>query len=250
MTNDTEAREVALIVGGTSDIGHATALAFACNGYVVKVAGRDLERLRRNADDVALRAGSPVSVHYLDILDTTAFPEFVASFSRLPDVVVCVVGVLGEQNRSERNLEEAISVIRVNYEGPALLLGEFANRLCVRGSGTLIGVSSVAGDRGRASNYVYGSAKAGFSSYLSGLRGRLAKSGVHVMTVKPGFVNTRMTEGMSLPKALTVEPRAVGEAIVRGIQRRADVIYVSKIWWIIMNVINMIPEPIFKRLRL
>ncbi len=119
--------------------------------------------------------------------------------------------------------------MRANYVGPALFLGEVANRMERRGSGTIIGVSSVAGERGRATNYVYGSAKAGFTAFLSGLRSRLTKTGVHVVTVKPGFVATRMTEGMKLPPLLTAQPEEVAVAVLRSELRRSDIIYVRRI---------------------
>jgi short-subunit dehydrogenase len=119
-----------------------------------------------------------------------------------------------------------------------------------RGSGTIIGISSVAGERGRASNYVYGAAKAGFTAFLSGLRNRLAAKGVRVITVKPGFVATRMTEGMKLPPRLTAQPEEVAAAILAATSRRFDVTYVRPIWWLIMAIIRLIPEPVFKKLKL
>ena len=140
--------------------------------------------------------------------------------------------------------------MRTNYVGPALLMGALAERFEQRGSGVLVGVSSVAGERGRASNYVYGSAKAGLTAFLSGLRNRLAHSGVHVVTVKPGFVRTRMTDGMDLPAWLTAKPQEVAKAVVQAIRRRRDVIYVYRLWRLLMLIIRAIPEPMFKRLRL
>jgi NAD(P)-dependent dehydrogenase (short-subunit alcohol dehydrogenase family) len=114
-----------------------------------------------------------------------------------------------------------------------------------------VGVSSVAGDRGRGSNYIYGAAKAGFTAFLSGLRNRLAPAGIRVVTVKPGFVRTRMTAGMKLPPLLTAEPQEVGNAIFAAAEKRGrDVIYVRPIWRVVMTVIGLIPERIFKRLRL
>jgi decaprenylphospho-beta-D-erythro-pentofuranosid-2-ulose 2-reductase len=130
---------------------------------------------------------------------------------------------------------------------PALILGLFAERFLARGGGTIVGVSSVAGDRGRASNYVYGSAKAGLSAFLSGLRSRMAKQGVHVVTVKPGFARTRMTEGINLPRLLTAEPGEVAEAIKRSIISRKNEIYVRPIWSAIMFIIRSAPEFIFKK---
>jgi short-subunit dehydrogenase len=117
-----------------------------------------------------------------------------------------------------------------------------------RGYGTIIAISSVAGDRGRAKNYIYGSAKAGFTAFLSGLRNRLAKKGVRIITVKPGFVNTSMTAGMILPKALTAEPQEVARAVFNAMARGKDVVYVRKIWRPIMIIICAIPERVFKKL--
>ena len=138
--------------------------------------------------------------------------------------------------------------MRSNYVGPALLLGGLAELFEQRGSGTLVGVSSVAGERGRADNYVYGSAKAGFTAFLSGLRNRCASSGVHVVTVKPGFVRTRMTDGMELPEKLTATPDEVAAATLKAIRHRRDVIYVRRIWRGIMFVVRAMPERVFKRL--
>ena len=222
--------KILLVLGGTSDIGRATARVFATRGWTVQLAGRDLEALQREADDIGARSGTTVTTHRIDILDTKSFPAFIDILPSLPDAVVSVVGLFGEQARGEIDLDYATTIIRSNYEGPALILGLFAERFLARGSGTIVGVSSVAGDRGRASNYVYGSAKAGLSAFLSGLRNRMAKHGVHVVTVKPGFVRTRMTEGMKLPGPLTAEPDEVAEAIRHSIINQKDQIYVRTIW--------------------
>ena len=240
-----------LLVGGTSDIGRATALRYAAAGWRVLLAARNADAARRNADDAAARTGAVVSVHTLDVLETAGFPGFIDALPVLPDTVVCVVGELGDQRRAETDAEHASIVLRTNFEGPALLFGLLAERFLARGSGTLVGVSSVAGDRGRASNYVYGAGKAGFTAFLSGLRNRLAPAGIRVVTVKPGFVRTRMTAGMKLPPLLTAEPAEVGEAIFKAAEtRRGDIVYVRGIWRMVMTVIALIPEPIFKRLRL
>jgi hypothetical protein len=169
----------------------------------------------------------------------------------LPDTVICVAGELGDQRSAETDPGLASRILRANFEGPALLLGLFAERFAERGSGTIVGVSSVAGDRGRATNYVYGSAKAGFTAYLSGLRNRLARQGVRVLTVKPGFVRTRMTAGMKLPDRLTAEPQEVGQAIYRAAEvSPKDVLYVRAIWRPVMAVIRSIPEAIFKKMKI
>jgi short-subunit dehydrogenase len=137
--------------------------------------------------------------------------------------------------------------VRTNYEGPALLTGLLANRFAQRGSGTIVGLSSVAGERGRASNYTYGSAKAGYTAFLSGLRNRLAAHGVHVITVLPGFMATRMTEGMELPKRLTASPQAAAQAVFTAVSKKRDVIFIKPVWRMIMVIIRALPEAIFKK---
>jgi hypothetical protein len=240
-----------LLIGGTSDIGRATALSFAQKGWRVLLAARNEAEAQRNADDIAARTRASVSVHHLNVLDTEELASFIDGLPALPDTAVCVVGELGDQTRAQSDLQHAAAVMRTNFEAPALLLGILAERFVARGSGTIVGVSSVAGDRGRGSNYVYGAAKAGFTAFLSGLRNRLAPLGIHVVTVKPGFVRTRMTAGMKLPPLLTAEPGEVGEAIYRSAEAgRGDVIYVRRIWRLVMGIIGAIPERIFKRLRL
>jgi decaprenylphospho-beta-D-erythro-pentofuranosid-2-ulose 2-reductase len=237
-----------LILGATSHIGFATAGYFAANGWNVCLAARDEAALKRNAADIAARSGTDVPIRKLDILDTASFDRFVEDLPQLPDTVVCVIGLFGDQRSGETDLAQGSIIMRTNFEGPALLLGCFAEAFVKRKSGTIIGVSSVAGDRGRASNYIYGSAKAGFTAFLSGLRNRLARSDVHVVTVKPGFVDTRMTAGMKLPRALTARPEEVAAAIFRANQKKPNVVYVRRIWFFIMSIVVSLPEPLFKRI--
>ena len=237
-----------LVLGGTSDIGRATALVFAQRGWAIQLAGRDAVALRREVDDITARTSVSVTAHSFDVLQTGSFPAFVDALPSLPDAVICFVGMLGDQRRSENELDYATIVMRSNYEGPSLILGLFAERFLVRGAGTIVGVSSVAGDRGRASNYVYGSAKAAFTEFLSGLRNRCAKHGVHVVTVKPGYVKTRMTESMKLPAALVCSPEVVGIAILNAITTGKDIIYVKGLWRCIMMVIRLLPERLFKNM--
>jgi decaprenylphospho-beta-D-erythro-pentofuranosid-2-ulose 2-reductase len=239
-----------LVLGGTSDIGAAIARFYVKQGWQIQLAGRDLASLEREADDINARMKVSVTVHKFDVLDTSSFAAFLDSLPTLPDAVVCVVGVLGDQSCAESDLDHSTLVMRTNYEGPSLILGECANRFQARGYGTIVGVSSVAGDRGRASNYVYGSAKAGFSAFLSGLRNRLASEAVHVLTVKPGFVRTKMTKGMKLPRALTTEPSIVAKKIYDATQSGRNIIYVRPVWQIIMMAIVLVPEAIFKKMRL
>lgn len=238
-----------LIVGGTSDMGLAIARIYAAKGWRVALAGRNVAELERNAQDLQTRSGAEVPVLKLDVRELDI--AFVRQLEPVPDTVISVVGFLGDQARAEHDIGHAAEVIRTNFEGPALLLGAFAERMKLRRSGTLVGVGSVAGDRGRRSNYVYGAAKAGFAAFLSGLRNRLAEDGVHVVTVKPGFVRTKMTAGMKLPGAITANPDEVGRAVYRAAEmNKADVIYIRPVWAVIMGIIRNIPERIFKKMKL
>lgn len=240
-----------LILGGTSDIGRAIALAYAAAGWHVVLAARDRAATDRNARDIAVRSVGGVEVVTFDVLESDSVRTLLDRFKEFPDTVVSVVGMLGEQKRAEGDSAHARDIMRTNFEGPALLLAEVANRMLARGHGTIIGVSSVAGERGRASNYVYGSAKAGFTAFLSGLRNRLSGTKVRVVTVKPGFVRTKMTEGLALPPLITADPGEVGRAVYRAAAvRPRDVIYVRPIWYLIMAAIRGMPEAAFKRLRL
>ncbi|WP_298245133.1 SDR family oxidoreductase [uncultured Bradyrhizobium sp.] len=242
-------RKSVLVLGGSSDIGRAAARAFAKAGYDVGLAGRDVAALEPDAADLRARYNAEVDLHQFDVLDTASFDGFIAGLPALPDVVISIVGLLGLQQNAESDLAHATAIMRSNYEGPALILGLFADKFLARGSGTIVGVSSVAGDRGRASNYVYGSAKAGFSAFLSGLRARASRGGVHVVTVKPGFVRTKMTEGMKLIGPLTVEAPVVGDAILAAVENKTDVVYVSGKWRLVMLIIKALPEAVFKKLK-
>lgn len=247
-----ETGKTLLLIGATSGIGRSCALAYARAGWSIELTGRNIEAAERDADDIRTRTGAKVGLHHLDILASDGFHSFFERLRVLPDTVICVVGALGEQGRAERDLAHAAMVMRTNFEGPALFLGLVAERFAARGRGTIVGVSSVAGDRGRASNYVYGAAKAGLTAFLSGLRNRMAAAGVRVITVKPGFVRTTMTAGMKLPPMLTAEPDEVAEAIYRAAEDGGarDVLYIRRLWQPIMLAIRSIPEPIFKRLSL
>lgn len=231
-------------------MGLAIAHRYAKAGYSVMLAARNVDTLKTDKADIEVRHKVGVTLHELDILDSHSFAGFVASLPQLPDTAVNVVGYMGDQPTSEKDTAAATIVMRSNYEGPSLLLGVLAQAFEKRGSGTLIGVSSVAGLRGRASNYVYGSAKAGYTAFLSGLRNRLARKGVHVLTVLPGFVATRMTEGMDLPKPLTTTPQVVAEAVFNAARKGRNVIYVKSVWWLVMMVIRHLPEFVFKKTNL
>jgi NAD(P)-dependent dehydrogenase (short-subunit alcohol dehydrogenase family) len=236
-----------LILGARSDIGRALARAYAARGASVILAGRgDLEADRR---DLELRADASVRGVSFDVIDGSP-DAFFDALGEVPGTVIMVAGLLGDQQQSAADDASATAVIDTNYGGPARYLLAAARRMAQVPGGCIIGISSVAGERGRGSNFIYGSAKAGLTAFLSGLRNAHAKSGLHVMTVKPGFVATRMTQGMKLPPPLTAQPEQVADAIVRAQERRRDVIYVLPRWQLIMAIIRAIPERIFKRLSL
>ena len=239
-----------LILGARSDIGMAIAHRFAQDGHPVQLAARCVDTLEADCADIALRYGVDVTLHEFDALDTASHGAFVDALPDLPVTAVCTVGYMGNQLENEKDLQAAVQVMRSNYEGPASILAELANRFAHNGGGTLVGISSVAGDRGRATNYVYGSAKAGFTAFLSGLRNRLASNGVHVVTVLPGFVATKMTQAMDLPARLTAQPQEVADAVFAAVEKKKNVIYVRSVWWLIMAIIRNVPEAIFKKLKL
>ena len=239
-----------LILGARSDIAMAVVHRFAKGGYDIQLAARNSESLGADKSDIELRYQVAVTLHEFDALDIVSHDSFVDALPQLPAVALCAVGYMREQAENERDVQAAAQVMRSNFEGPSSILAVLANRFEQRGSGTLVGISSVAGERGRATNYVYGSAKAGFTAFLSGLRNRLAKNGVHVVTVLPGFVATKMTEGMDLPTRLTAQPEEVAKAVFKAVKRTKNTIYIKPMWWIIMVIIRLIPERLFKGLNI
>jgi decaprenylphospho-beta-D-erythro-pentofuranosid-2-ulose 2-reductase len=239
-----------LILGATSDIAVAIGSKYAAEGYSLTLAARDEGRTRIIAADLNIRYKVPVYITRFDALDFKSHEMFYKSLPEAPSIVFCVFGVLGDQGVAERSWQECATIIDSNYTGAVSILNVVAADFEQRKGGTIVGISSVAGDRGRQSNYFYGSAKAGFTAYLSGMRNRLFKSGVHVVTVKPGFMKTRMIEGMKTPGPLTASPEVVAKHIFKATAARKNVIYVLPIWRLIMFIICLIPESVFKKLKL
>jgi len=239
-----------LILGAKSDIAKAVAKKYASAGYDLYLAARNANELDAFAKDVEIRTQKKVICVNFDVLDTASHQAFFDGLENQPQGVVCVIGYLGEQTKAEVDFDEAEKITNTNYTGVVSILNVVANYFASQQAGFIVGISSVAGDRGRKSNYIYGAAKAAMSAYLSGLRNRLFEKNVQVITVKPGFVNTKMTEGMDLPEKLTAEPEAVAEAIYQAQVNGKDVIYTKWIWRWIMLIIKNIPERIFKKLSL
>ena len=236
-----------LIVGARSDIARALSRQYAALGCDVILAARNAAGLAADKADLETRYSIKAATAECDLL--TIDPDaFLAGLGAVPGTVVMVAGLLGDQDISAATDVEASKVMDSNYAAPARLL--LAAARIMRPGGAIVGISSVAGDRGRASNYVYGSAKAGFIAFLSGLRNSLLKKGIHVLTVKPGFVATAMTEGMKLPPAITGQPEAVAADIIKAHIKGKDVIYTLWMWRWIMLIIRSIPETVFKKLSL
>lgn len=240
-----------LVVGATSGIGRATAEALAARGYALYLTGRNQDELARNATDLRLRFNVETAFASFDVEHTKHHAHFLAEVLKITGGikgVVMTVGLLGDQE-SARRTPRLEQIFHVNLVGPASFLAHCADELESKKGGFIVGISSVAGDRGRQSNYVYGAAKGGFTRYLQGLRNRLHASGITVLEVRPGFVDTPMTFG--LPGLfLVASPEYVGERIARALDARRDVVYVPWFWRYIMFAVRSMPECIFKRLTL
>jgi decaprenylphospho-beta-D-erythro-pentofuranosid-2-ulose 2-reductase len=237
-----------LIIGAKSDIAKATAREYAKHGYDLYLAARNVDELSEFANDVTVRTQQTVKTVELDILDYQSHQTFYEQLEEKPLGVIAAVGYLGKQKEAQLEFQEAQLIIDTNYTGLVSLFNIIANDFERRRNGFIVGISSVAGDRGRKSNYVYGSAKSALSTYLSGLRNRLYDAQVHVMTVKPGFVATQMTEGMDLPEKLTGQPEEVASDIYKAQQKNKNVLYTKWMWRWIMLIIKAVPEWKFKRM--
>ena len=240
--------KTALILGATSDIANACSEQLAQLGYHLQLAGRNENALTNIKSDLEIRFEAIASTHLFDALDFKSHTAFYNNLGTSPDLVICAFGILGNQTEAENDWELCKEIMDANYTGAVSILNVVANDMAQKKSGSIVGISSVAGERGRMSNYIYGSAKAGFTAYLSGLRNRMQKVGVHVLTVKPGFVQTKMTEGLPLTKPLTAMPEQVAKGILKAVKKGSNEVYILGVWRLIMLIIRTIPEFIFKKL--
>ena len=239
-----------LLLGAGSDIAKAIARKFASKGFAIQLAGRNTEQLTRLKRDIESRYEATVSNYHFDAENFESHATLISELSILPDIVVYAAGVMHEQIEASNTWSKSKNMIDVNYSGAISIINLLATKFSERGSGCIIGISSVAGERGRGSNYIYGSTKAAFTAYLSGLRNQLFKKGVQVITVKPGFVYTKMTREIDLPAKLSAQPGKVADAIFNAVIKRKDIIYVKPVWRSIMLIIRCIPESVFKRTKL
>lgn len=241
-----------LVIGATSAIASACARLWVGQETTFFLVGRSAEKLGHVADDLAAR-GAAVHTHVLDLNSFDQHSAMLdACYAALGQVDIALVahGTLPEQKACEQDAQLAVQEFTNNGLSVIALLTNLANRMELQKTGCIAVISSVAGDRGRPSNYLYGAAKAAVSVFCSGLRARLFKSGVHVLNIKPGFVDTPMTQGLALPKLLLATPEKVAQDIVRAVEKRRDTLYTPWFWRLIMLIIIHIPGSIFKRLGL
>jgi decaprenylphospho-beta-D-erythro-pentofuranosid-2-ulose 2-reductase len=243
-------KERVLLLGATSGIARAVARELARRGHPLVLAARDVAEAERLAKDLAVRSGVEAEAWPFDAVDFASHAALAgrAAERDVAGVVLCY-GSMIEQAEGEREPERALAMIEVNYASPVSVLERLAPVLAGRGGGFVCALSSVAGDRGRPSNYLYGSTKAALDAYLEGLRARLHRAGVAVITVKPGTVDTAMTFGLErLP--LLASPERVARDVARAIERRAATLYTPFFWRWIMLVIRALPVRLYRRLSL
>ncbi|MHB8321196.1 MAG: SDR family oxidoreductase [Acidithiobacillus sp.] len=241
-----------LIIGATSAIAEATARRFAQDGDRLYLVARNLDRLAAVASDLKTRGATQVEMMVMDANDTDRHAELFAQAEAALgglDTVLIAHGTLPNQKACEASFETTLQEIQSNCISTISLLTHIANQFEAQKRGTIVVITSVAGDRGRQSNYIYGTAKAAVSTFLQGLRGRLFRSGVNVITVKPGFVDTPMTADFR-KGLLWASSEKVGNGIYRSVQRKRDVVYLPWFWRWVMLIIGMIPESYFKRTNL
>jgi short-subunit dehydrogenase len=245
------APETWLILGASSAIARAFAREAAARGANILLAGRDDDDLARTAADIRVSCNVPARVEKFDAVDFAGHATLAALLADLEGVlnVALLFGIMPEQAAMDADPSLARACLEANAVGAISILHHLAPLLEARRAGIVIGFGSVAGDRGRLKNYVYGAGKAALHTYLAGLRNRLGRSGVHVMTVKPGFVDTAMTFGLP-GMFLVAQPRDVARACLAAAEKRRDVLYVPWFWWGIMTIIRAVPERVFKRLKI
>jgi short-subunit dehydrogenase len=247
-----EAPHKILVLGATSSIAIAVMRELAIPSSHLFLVGRNKTKLFATALDLATRGAGQVDICVLDLDDTNAHAQMLASAAeRLGtiDMALLAHGVLGDQEHAQADYPTAEAILKTNFLSPVSLITWLANYFEAKGSGVLAVISSVAGDRGRKSNYVYGSSKAALNVFLDGVRNRVDRHGVHVLTIKPGFVATPMTAHIPKNKLFATPPQ-VARGILKAVDRRSDVVYVPLFWWPIMTIIKVVPEKIFKGLNL
>jgi decaprenylphospho-beta-D-erythro-pentofuranosid-2-ulose 2-reductase len=240
-----------LVLGGGSDIALATVRDLVRRrARTVVLAARDPGSLQAAADELRAAGATTVETMAFDARDTESHDAFVTDvFERVGDVDLALLafGVLGDQEEAEHDGRAAVDIAEVNYVGSVSVAVPIAQRMRTQGHGTIVALSSVAGERARRSNFVYGSSKAGMDAFFQGLGDSLVGSGVRVMIVRPGFVHTKMTDGMDAAPMSTT-PEAVAAAIVQGLARGRETVWVPSTLRYVMSVLRHVPRPVFRKL--
>jgi short-subunit dehydrogenase len=240
-----------LILGANSDIAYAVGKKFVKYEKAnLCLASRDVELLQKKVQDIQARSNVSARALFFDALDYTSHLRFYSGLETRPDGIILAFGCFGDQKEAQQDFKKARDIIEANFTGAVSILEVIASDFEQRQQGFIIGISSVAGDRGRQSNYIYGSAKGALTIYLAGLRNRLYKSNVQVITVLPGYVRTKMTAQMDLPEILLAEPDEVADDVYKAYRKGKDIIYTKWFWRVIMFLIKITPEKIFKRLQM
>jgi decaprenylphospho-beta-D-erythro-pentofuranosid-2-ulose 2-reductase len=240
------------VLGATSSIAIATMRLLAARPIHFMLVARNVDRLTAVAQDLLTRGALTVDTWVMDLDETTGHPEMLAiAAQRLGriDLALIAHGVLGDQQAGEANFEVAAAILHTNFISTVSLLTWLGNYFQAQRGGTLAVVSSVAGDRGRKSNYIYGASKGALNVFLEGLRNRIDRDGVQVLTIKPGFVATPMTAYVP-HNALFASPEQVAVGIWKAIEGRRDVVYVPWFWTGIMLLVRSIPGVLFKKMNL
>lgn len=239
-----------LALGATSAIAEATLRLLAERGARFYLVARSQQKLDVVAADLLTRGASGVATHVMDLDDTAAHPTMLAAAAQSMGTIELALlahGILGDQKEAEASYAAAHAVLQTNFLSAVSLITWLANYFELLGAGTLAVISSVAGDRGRRSNYVYGASKGGLNIFLDGVRSRLFEKNVQVLTIKPGFVATPMTAHLA-QGPLFAKPAQVAAGIVKAIEKRKDVVYLPAFWGAILLILRLIPRSLFKRL--
>jgi len=244
-----------VVFGATSAIAQEALREFVQRGASVYCVGRNPEKLSAVMSDLRVRAGPGQTIEgqAADLLDATGHPVLIAAARAAlgeVDAVLIAHGTLPDQAECEASVERTLTAIAENGTSVVSLLTVAANEFAARGSGTIAAISSVAGDRGRQSNYVYGASKSLVTTFMQGLRNRLAPKGVQVVTIKPGFIDTPMTAAFPKSGLLWTSAQRAGRAVADAMEKGRDVVYVPGYWFWIMTILRHVPERIFKKLRL
>jgi decaprenylphospho-beta-D-erythro-pentofuranosid-2-ulose 2-reductase len=250
MASNSASPKTIAIFGATSDLAAHVARRYAEAGSCLVLVGRSDQRLGAMADDLAVRGATEVAVQTADFADFAALPAVAAAawqrFGGL-DLALIAYGSLPDQSACERDQETAAAALAINFTSPVLLISELARNFRVQGRGTIAAISSVAGDRGRKSNYIYGSAKGGLQRYLEGLRHSLHASGVTILDIRPGLIATKMTAHLSGDGLLWAKPDVVAADIVKAVSRQSAVLYTPWFWRLILAIIRALPRALIHR---